>query len=150
MRNREYLTVGADSASIRTADMAIKPHPFGMAALAALTAAVVALSATTAVAQTSPVQLTPGGRTIISLSENPTTGYVWRFDPQGSTNATIVNVTDLGFSRPQSAQPVVGAPGLHRWSVEGVRAGRARLLFVNSRPWEGHPVRQQTIAVEVR
>jgi inhibitor of cysteine peptidase len=150
MRNHECDKVAPGGASIRISDMAIKPHPFGMAASAALTAAFVALSATTALAQTSPVQLTPGGRTIISLSENPTTGYVWRFDPQGSTNATIVNITDLGFSRPQSGQPLVGAPGLHRWSVEGMRSGRARLLFVNSRPWEGPPVRQQTIAVEVR
>lgn len=130
--------------------MITNPRRAGVAVLAMLAAALAVLSATGALAQSSPVQLAPGGRTIISLTENPTTGYVWRFDPQGSTNAGIVNVSDLGFARPQPTQPMVGAPGLHRWSVAGVRAGKARLHFVKSRPWEGTPAEQQTIAVEVR
>lgn len=125
-------------------------HSASTAALAALAIGIVAISATPAAAQGSPVQLAPGGRTIISLPENPTTGYVWRFDAQGSRNAVIVGVDDLGFSRPKSTRPLVGAPGVHRWSIKGAHKGRARLLFINSRPWEGRPVRQRTIAVEVR
>lgn len=130
--------------------MVTPPHSAGTAAAAALAIGLVGVSAATAFAQGSPVRLMPGARTVISLSENPTTGYVWRFDARGSTNAAIVNVNDLGFSRPASTRPLVGAPGVHRWSIEGLRAGSARLRFINSRPWEGRPVRQQTIAVEVR
>lgn len=130
--------------------MVTNSHSAGPAASAALAIGIVAISATTVLAQGSPVQLARGGRTVVSLSENPTTGYVWHFDARGSTNAVIVNVHDLGFSRPGSTRPLIGAPGVHRWSIEGLRAGHARLRFINSRPWEGRPVRQQTIAVEVR
>ncbi|MEZ5787209.1 MAG: protease inhibitor I42 family protein [Xanthobacteraceae bacterium] len=129
--------------------MVISSHS-ARAAASALAIVIVATSATTAVAQGSPIQLVLGERKVISLSENPTTGYVWRFDPRGSTNAAIVTVHDLGFSRPKATRSLVGAPGIHRWSIEGLRAGRARLRFINSRPWEGRPVRRQTIAVEVR
>lgn len=33
------------------------------------------------------VQLAPGGQAIIDLAENPSTGYVWRFDTTRSKNA---------------------------------------------------------------
>jgi inhibitor of cysteine peptidase len=139
------------AAGFRKSDMVTNSRSAGTVASAALAFGIVAISAATAVAQGSPVELVPGGRTVVSLSENPTTGYVWHFDARGSTNAVIVNVHDLGFSRgPGSARPLIGAPGVHGWSIEGLRAGRARLRFINSRPWEGRPVRQQTIAVEVR
>ena len=62
------------------------------------------------------VQLVPGGRAMIDLVENPSTG----------------------------------APGRHRWSLEGLSAGRAELLFVYQRPWENRAAREHTVAVEVR
>lgn len=125
-------------------------HHARIAPLAILTAMFVVLSATSVLAQSSPVQLVPGNQIIFSLTEDPTTGYVWHFDPQGSTNASIVNVTDLGFARPPSAQPLAGAPGVHRWSIKGVRTGRASVHFISSRPWEATPARQQSVVVEVR
>lgn len=130
-------------------DVASNPRWAGRTAMGILAAAFITVAAG-ALAQSSPVPLAPGSRTVISLTENPSTGYVWRFDPDGSTNAGIVKVTDLGFVRPHSAQPMAGAAGLHRWSIEGLRSGRAKLHFFNSRPWEGTPAKQQTIPIEVR
>lgn len=96
------------------------------------------------------VVLAPGASAEIELTENPSTGYVWRFDAQRSKNAAIVKLVDQGFSRPASDRPPIGAPGRHRWSLEGVSAGRAVLTFVNLRPWEDRPVREHTVAVEVQ
>jgi len=96
------------------------------------------------------VQLTPGGHATIDLAENPSTGYAWRFDAARSKNAAIVRVVDQGFTRPPSDTPPIGAPGRHRWSLEGLSAGRAELLFVYQRPWGDRAAREHTVAVEVR
>jgi predicted secreted protein len=114
--------------------------------------AATALTTAFAQVQTSEqsVVLAPGASAVVELTENPSTGYVWRFDAQRSTNAAIVKLVDQGYSRPASDRPPIGAPGRHRWSLEGVSAGRAVLTFVNLRPWEDRPVREHTVAVEVR
>jgi inhibitor of cysteine peptidase len=148
MQNNEYDQVGPAAPNFGNWRKAERRH--GVRQAFVLVAAFTALSATRALPQSNPVQLAPDGDFIFSLTENPTTGYVWRFDPKGSTNTGVVNVTDLGFARPQPAQPMVGAPGVHRWSIKGIRMGRASLHFINSRPWEGTPVEQRTIAVVVR
>ncbi|MFO1098780.1 MAG: protease inhibitor I42 family protein [Xanthobacteraceae bacterium] len=96
------------------------------------------------------VVLTVGARATVELTENPSTGYVWRFDAERSKNVGIVKVVDQGFSPPAADRPAVGAPGRHRWSLEGLSAGSAALLFVNLRPWEDRPVREHSVAVTVR
>ena len=96
------------------------------------------------------IELSPGGRATVELAENPSPGYVWRFDAQRSKNAVIVRITDQGFSQAPSDRPPIGAPGRHRWSIEGIRGGRAEVIFVNLRPWEDRPVREHVVAVDVR
>lgn len=96
------------------------------------------------------VEFAPGGRATIELAENPSTVYVWRFDAQRSKNAGIVRIADQGFAQAPSDRPLVGAPGRHRWSIEGISVGRAELIFVNLRPWEDAPVREHVVAVDVR
>lgn len=94
------------------------------------------------------VQLAPGQRTTVQLEENPTTGYRWQIDRAGSADLTIVRIDDLGFSAREGAAPV-GAPGVHRWSIEGVSPGKARIVFEYLRPWEKEAVRRHEISVEV-
>lgn len=114
----------------------------------------VATALTTALAQVQTseqsIVLALGASAVVELTENPSTGYVWRFDVQRSKNAAIVKLVDQDFSRPASDRPPIGAPGRHRWSLEGVSAGRAELTFVNLRPWEDRPVREHVVAVEVQ
>jgi predicted secreted protein len=43
----------------------------------------------------------------------------------------------------------MGAPGLHRWSIEAVSAGRARIGFAYRRPWEAQPVRRHDVVVDI-
>ena len=79
------------------------------------------------------VQLVPGGRAMIDLVENPSTGYVWRFDAARSKNAAIVQVIDQGFTRPPSDTPPIGAPGRHRmrghYAYYGISGNSRRLSW---------------------
>ena len=87
------------------------------------------------------MRLALGRTTTVQLEENPTTGYRWQIDRTKSDNLTIVRIDDLGFSaREGSAR--VGASGTHRWSIEGVSAGKARIVFEYLRPWEKAAVRR--------
>ncbi len=130
----------------------IRMHPAAcaLAMAASLGLAVMVSSGFSAERSEQTVELAPGGRATVELAENPSTGYVWRFDSQRSKNAVIVRVADQGFAQAPSDRPLVGAPGRHRWSIEGISAGRAELTFVNLRPWEDTPVREHVVAVDVR
>lgn len=129
----------------------MKRTSFSRLAPLALLAAALALAPATAWAQASEstLSLAPGGRSTIELAENPSTGYVWRFDAQRSANAAIVRVVDQGFS-PAGERPLIGAPGLRRWSIEALTLGRAKLIFINERPWEGQPVGEHVVDVTIR
>ncbi|MDC7785408.1 protease inhibitor I42 family protein [Rhodoplanes sp. TEM] len=98
---------------------------------------------------TSAVTLAPGASATISLEENVTTGYSWRYDPAHSTDPGCVTIEDLGHA-PRSGDPAVGAAGLHRWRLTGATRGHAELRFVYQRPWEQHSVREHVVAVDVR
>lgn len=117
----------------------------------ALLAAALALAplAAWAEASESKLSLAPGARSTIELAENPSTGYVWRFDAQRSANAAIVRIVDQGFS-PGGDRALIGAPGLRRWSIEALTLGNAKLIFVKERPWEGQPVGEHVIDVAIR
>jgi predicted secreted protein len=73
------------------------------------TSAMTASTARAAETSKASIQLAPGERTVIELSENPSTGYVWRFDMQRSANVAIVRIADQGFSPAASAGPRIGA-----------------------------------------
>lgn len=92
--------------------------------------------------------LTVGQSVTIKLQENPSTGYRWTIDAEASSNLPILRISDLGFSQNASGKHLLGAPGIHRWSVTAVSAGSASISFVYQRPWEGTPVRRHQVAIE--
>lgn len=94
------------------------------------------------------VRLALGQKTTVQLEENPTTGYRWQIDSTKSDNLAIVRIDDLGFSAREGGARV-GASGTHRWSIESVSAGKARIVFEYLRPWEKVAVRRYEISVEV-
>lgn len=98
---------------------------------------------------TAAVTLAPGASATISLEENVTTGYAWRYDPAHSIDPGCVTIEDLGHA-PRSGDPAIGAAGLRRWRLTGAVRGRAELRFVYQRPWEKHSVREHVVAVDVR
>lgn len=108
----------------------------------------------TALAEPISLRLAPGARGEIALEENPSTGYVWRIDAAKSVNAEIVGIENCGFTRPavpEAAPARIGAPGVHKWTVEALAAGGAKILFVLERPFEHgkRPVRTQEVEVTV-
>lgn len=110
---------------------------------------ILAFSAGAQAAETS-LRLTPGKSASIELAENPSTGYSWRVDRKASANLAILRIGE-GSARAGGARkpPLVGAPGVHRWTIEALSKGRARIEFVYERPWEKRPVERHRVDVEV-
>lgn len=98
------------------------------------------------------LRLAPGKRATIALKENPSTGYSWRVDAQASANLAILRIGEGGFTTDDGAgdPPLVGAPGVHRWTIEALSKGRARVEFVYERPWEKKPIERHSVDVEAR
>ncbi|MFL9828212.1 protease inhibitor I42 family protein [Rhodoplanes sp. SY1] len=128
-------------------------RPFAIATTLAAALIIVPGCSSPAAAQSrtasAPLTLAVGETSTISLEENVTTGYAWRFDAAASRDAGCVTLTDLGHA-PRAGDPAIGAFGLRRWKLVGAGRGRAELRFLYQRPWEQKPVREHTIIVDVR
>lgn len=93
------------------------------------------------------LRLAVGHSATVELGENPSTGYRWTVDAKASSGLSIVRIDDRGFSAPEQGKRL-GAPGIHRWDIQAVRAGTANVVFIYRRPWENKPVRSHQVAVE--
>lgn len=105
---------------------------------------------TTAPAADQLRRLLSGQETVIELEENPSTGYQWQIDLADSSNLSILHLTDKGFTQARFGDhPVVGAPGVHSWTIKAVAAGKAAIVFVYRRVWERTPIQKYIVTVEV-
>lgn len=97
------------------------------------------------------LRLAPGESAMIVLRENPSTGYRWRVDREASSDLSILRIGDDGFATDGGERnpALVGAPGVHRWTVEALARGRARIEFVSERPWEKRPIERHGVTVVV-
>ncbi len=94
------------------------------------------------------IRLTVGATRVITLAENPSTGFKWQINTAQSVNPAAVRVNDLGYQR--GPGQLVGAPGVHRWRIKGKAPGNAQIVFDYSRPWEhAAPARRHTVRVEI-
>lgn len=110
-------------------------------------AAALAFATSARAAGGAALHITTGGATEITLTENPSTGYVWRIDDAASRGlGSVVAIEDSGY-RPGAAMP--GAPGTHRWMLRGVKPGKAVVAFVYARVWEKTVGQARQFAVEV-
>ena len=94
------------------------------------------------------LKLTVGQAATIELEENPSTGYRWVVDPKASVNASILHIDDRGFSQDTGGKRLLGAPGIHRWSIEATSAGSASVTFVYGRSWESTSARTHQVAIQ--
>jgi len=92
------------------------------------------------------IRLSVGRKETIVLPENPSTGYTWKIDQEGSDNLSILAIVDQGHKRGAS---MPGAPGQHRWSLRAQATGHAILQLVYQRPWEPAPIETRRIEVDV-
>lgn len=93
------------------------------------------------------LRLAPGASTPVELTENPSTGYSWRIDPDASAGLEHVAIVDGGHRRGAN---MPGAPGTHRWTVRAVSPGETNIVFAYQRPWEPAPVETRQVTIEVR
>lgn len=75
---------------------------------------------------------------LITLNENPTTGYQWY---SVVSDDTVLSVADHGYAAPEGAdgQPALGQGGERSWTVGGLNEGVASVTFTYLRPWELQP-----------
>lgn len=109
--------------------------------------AALALVAMTQGAAAETLRLEPGESAPVQLSENLSTGYGWRIDPQASVALDRVQITDEGH-KPGADKP--GASGTHSWVIRAVAPGKGRIVFTYQRPWEPTPVKTWQVEFVVR
>lgn len=73
----------------------------------------------------------------ITLLENPTTGYQWQYELSDDQTLTV---TDLGYEELAHEDGLVGAGGVHRWSISAIGDGEAAIRFTLRQPWENGEV----------
>ena len=79
----------------------------------------------------------------LRLLENPTTGFTWRVDQNGSP-ACVVAGSEFAAGR---VQP--GAPGEHIWKIRGVSAGDCQIALTYRRSFETGAAPARTFHVQV-
>lgn len=93
------------------------------------------------------IELGMGQRLSISLSGNPSTGYIWEPREEIMLRAEgILRQVKVEF-KPES--DLLGAPGKMILSFEAVGLGSIGLELVYWRPWEREPVKTYLVKVEV-
>jgi inhibitor of cysteine peptidase len=112
-----------------------------------LTVAAMALFAMTQAAAAETLRLAPGESAPLQVSENSSTGYGWRIDPQASVALDRVQITDEGH-KPGADKP--GAPGTHSWVIRAVAPGKGRIVFTYQRPWEATPGKKRQVEFVVQ
>lgn len=68
----------------------------------------------------------------IKLSENPSTGYVWRFKTEPESQQIVSLISD-NFE--ESVQGRVGAGGEHSFVWQAVNVGTVEIYGFHTRPW---------------
>ena len=93
------------------------------------------------------VRLAVGGTGVITLRDNPSTGYRWQVNHAASQNLSLVSIVDAGFVRDSK---LLGAPGTRRFSITAHAPGTAVAVFDYSQPWvHGAPARRHVVTIEI-
>jgi inhibitor of cysteine peptidase len=95
----------------------------------------------------SSVQLAQGGKLIVALASNPTTGYSWSVGE--SSDAALVLQGEPQYVPAGSTTPVAGAGGTEVFTFEAQDAGTANLVLEYRRPFEPDAAPEQTFSVTV-
>lgn len=86
------------------------------------------------------VTLPTGSKIIISLAENPTTGYSWNV-----TSARGLSYVNDTFFEPETG--LVGAGGVHEWQYLAAEKGAAEFSAIYKRSWENVTENETTFAM---
>lgn len=81
----------------------------------------------------------------VSISENPSTGYKWKYNV---INETVAKVTHDEYIH-TAPDGLVGAPGVRKLTFKGLKPGSTKIIMTYEREWEGEPVRTIEILLTV-
>lgn len=93
---------------------------------------------------TSTVRAVKGDTIIISLEENPTTGYSWNISASPG-----LSMVDDEYVQDPADEGIVGAGGVHNWTFEVVEEGIQNISAVYKRPWEDITGSEKTFELNV-
>lgn len=80
---------------------------------------------------TAPIRVRPGATFSISLTSNPSTGYVWKMDFPEEKKGLMF----LGSKQGAVSAPMAGAPGNQVYTFRALKTGETKIKFVYERPW---------------
>ncbi len=93
---------------------------------------------------TTNLTMTVNQTAIISLQENPTTGYTWNVT--NSTGLVIVNDT---YTQNKAQEGMVGVGGVHDWVIIAIEAGNQTFDAVYKHSWEPTTSDDETYTLNV-
>ena len=91
------------------------------------------------------ITLNPGGKLVIRLDGNPTTGYTWEAVNLDSSFLQQVGGIDFNSSNPN----LVGSGGQQTFTFQALKSGSTILTLVYHRPWESGVAPLQTYQIFV-
>ncbi len=102
-------------------------------------------SFTAAAQQSATVHVTVGGRLVVTVCSNASTGYSWA-TPTIADPSVLV---DVASSNAPPASPVPGAAGTQTFTFDATAAGATTVDFGYEQPWEGGDKGVWTIHLDV-
>jgi inhibitor of cysteine peptidase len=151
MRKLPFLIIGICLAAILIAGCTQPTPPVTPTATATATATMTAAPTPTA-APVMPVYnesdngktetLALGAQFMVKLNENPTTGYSWNISVTDG-----LKITNDTFIPPTSG--LMGAGGVHTWSVLTTKAGLQEFAGIYMQPWENKTGNETTYMLKV-
>ncbi len=81
---------------------------------------------------------------LISLNENPTTGFEWN-----ATNSTGLEIVNSTYTTDEAPEGMVGVGGVHTWILKAVEVGNQTFDAVYKRSWEPTTGEEDTYALNV-
>lgn len=69
----------------------------------------------------------------IELDSNPSTGYTWSYS---ISEEGIIKFIKDEFISPNNSEDLVGAPGIQKYQIAGVKEGEVEITFTYRRQWE--------------
>jgi inhibitor of cysteine peptidase len=88
------------------------------------------------------ITVNEGASIKISLDENPTTGYSWN-----ETATSGLSIVDSKYVSSNSG--LVGAGGVHEWTIKATGKGMQQFTAIYKRPWEPTAGNETTFTINI-
>ena len=95
------------------------------------------------------IQIKQGDSIFLRLKENPGTGYSWQLSL--SKGLSLLSTEYYPPDSSKSGQRlIVGAAGLHSWTIKAIAKGNQQVKGTYRRSWEKETGREQTFILNIK